>query len=237
MLKIANFIMDAVAPRHCAGCRAEKEILCAECIDASFRFGASCVFCNFRNSTGRICGNCRKIYEPKFEKALWAGEYKNALKSAVWELKYGKRGELASPLGKIIFQKFKEYYPKYKPENFLIIPIPLHPKKEHYRGFNQARLIAKEFGKLSSIPLLVNSLIKISDTKTQVEIKTKEERIKNLENAFSLRENVLSSSNGKTIILIDDVATTGATFVHASRALNKIGFSKIICLAVAHGYG
>lgn len=232
--------MDAVAPRHCAGCRAEKEILCAECIDASFRFGASCVFCNFRNNTGRICLTCQNIDISKFryiERALWAGEYKNALKSAVWELKYGKRKELASPLGKIIFQKFKEYYPKYKPENFLIIPIPLHPKKEHSRGFNQAELIAKEFGKLSSIPLLVNSLIKISDTKTQVETKTKEERIKNLENAFSLRENILNSSKGKTIILIDDVATTGATFVHASRALNKIGFSKIICLAVAHGYG
>lgn len=234
--------MDAVAPRYCAGCRAEKEILCAECIDASFRFGASCIFCNVRNSTGRICGRCRKIYEPGFEKALWAGEYKNALKSAVCEFKYIKRKELASPLGKIIFKKFKEYYPKYKPENFIIIPIPLHPKKEHSRGFNQAELIVKEFGKLSSIPLLVSSLIKIANTKTQVETKTKEERIKNLERAFVFDPNrVWVKTNSvwmnKTIILVDDIVTTGATFVHASRALNKAGTQKIICLAVAHGYG
>ena len=78
-------------------------------------------------------------------------------------------------------------------------------------------------------------LIKIKETPAQVEVKDKEKRIKNLEGAFSVTENVLSFTKYKTIILIDDVATTGATLIHAARALEKSGAQKIIGLVVAHG--
>lgn len=236
MLKIANFIMDAVAPRQCAGCHKIKEILCLSCLNSSFKIGVSCVFCNFRNNTGQICKECRKKYEPEFEQVFWAGEYTNALKSAIWELKFGKRKELIGPLAELLYKKFAEFYGKSKTENFIVIPIPMHPKKKHKRGFNQAELIAKEFAKLSGIDIAANLLIKTKETQTQVETKTKEERIKNLEGAFSVYDPNRVWGN-RTIILIDDVATTGATFIHASRTLKKAGAQKIICLAIAHGYG
>ena len=249
--KYKNYFLDLFAPRNCAGCGKEKEILCENCIVLSFRFKASCVFCNFRNSTGTICKPCKEFYKSEFKKVLWAGEYKNALKNAIWELKYRKRRELAKPLGKLIYKKFVEFYPNYQKEKFLVIPIPLHAKKEHRRGFNQAEILAQEFSKLSDIKLLTDSLIKVMETKTQVKTKNKEERIKNLENAFGVRDpnRVWVKANSiwadKTIILIDDVSTTGATFLHASRTLQKALRTsseqtnplKIICLAVAHGYG
>lgn len=237
--KYKSYFLDLLAPRNCAGCNKKGEILCQECLNLSFKLGGSCVFCNQRNNTGRVCKECRKKYEPAFEQSLWAGKYTNALKNAVWEFKYKKRKELAKPFGELIFKKFREYYPNYAKENFLIIPVPLHPKKEHGRGFNQAELIASEFSRLSNIQLLTHSLLKVVDTKTQVETRKKEERIKNLDCAFSLSPHYdpnLAWVNS-TIILIDDVATTGATFVHASRALRKSCASKIIALAVAHGYG
>lgn len=265
MFKISNLILDILAPRHCVGCKKEKEIICHSCAEESFKYGGSCIFCNQRNGTGKICFSCKKIYNPRFERVLWVGEYKDALKNAIWELKYKQRRELAKPLGKLIFKKFKEFYPlhhiaaslrtaeqkqnaaigvgvypKFKKEDFLIIPIPIHFKKEHERRYNQAELLAREFGKLSRIPLLVNSLLKIKETKTQVETKTKEERINNLDGAFSVHDpsRAWVKFGDKTIILVDDVATTGATFVHASRAIKKnFPDAKIICLAVAHGHG
>lgn len=240
MFKISNLILDILAPRHCVGCKKEKEIICHSCAEESFKYSGSCIFCNQRNGTGKICFSCKKIYNPGFERVLWIGEYKDALKNAIWELKYKQRRELTKPLGKLIFKKFEEFYPKFKKENFLIIPIPMHPKKQHKRKFNQAELLALEFSKFSGIPTLVDSLIKISGTKTQVENKTKEERINNLDGAFSVHDpsRAWVKFGDKTIILVDDVATTGATFVHASRAIQKILPNiKIICLAIAHGYG
>ncbi len=233
--KLKKIALDILAPRKCAGCGKSGESFCSECGKESFKYGAGCVFCNFRNNTGKICRTCKIKYEAPVLQILWAGEYKNPVKNAVKELKYRGRTELAGPLAELLHKKFLEYQPKYSKENFAIIPIPMHPAKERARGFNQAELLAEEFSKLSGIAM-VNHLQKSADTKTQVETKKKDERIKNLEGAFRV-QGLGASINNKTIILIDDVATTGATFMHASRALQKSGFEKIICLAIAHGYG
>lgn len=233
--KFKNFALDIFAPRKCAGCGKRNETFCAECLRQSFKYGAGCVFCNFRNNTGKICRQCQTKYEAPIFQILWASEYKNPVKNAVKELKYRQRTELAQPLGMLIYKKFLEYRPKYNKEGFAVVAIPMHPAKESNRGFNQAELIAKEFGKLSGINVLTDFLQKTANTKTQVETKKKDERMKNLENAFVCDPSQAWVS--KTIILVDDIATTGATFMHASRALKKAGFEKIICLAIAHGYG
>ena len=254
--KLKTFTLDVFAPRKCAGCKKRNESFCAECSRQSFKYGAGCVFCNFRNNTGKICRQCQKQYSAPILQILWAGEYKHPVKNAVKELKYRSRLELAKPLAELIYKKFIEYNPKYEKENFVAIPVPMHPKKEFIRGYNQAQLLAEEFSKLSGIEL-ATYLEKSTDTQTQVETKKREERIKNLDGAFVVNiKNDLSSTwvKNKTIILIDDVATTGATFMHASLALSstlrdepsssdsneskvKGRAPKITCLAIAHGYG
>ena len=142
-------------------------------------------------------------------------------------------------MANLLYKKFKEIYPEIKSENFAAVPIPLHFKKEHERGFNQAELLAREFSKLSKVQLLTNALLKIKETPAQVEVKDKEKRIKNLEGAFLVNPK-LSASNlqlltSNTLILIDDVSTTGATLIHAAKALQKSGAEKIIGLVAAHG--
>jgi len=224
-------ILNLILPRSCAGCGKSNEAFCENCQGISYKYGAHCLICGFRNNDGKIC------YEHLLGKlnVLWAGRYDGALREAVRQLKYRKRKELAEPLGNLLYKKFKEIYPEIKSKNCAVIPIPLHFKKEHERGFNQAELLAREFSQLSKVQFLTNMLIKIKETPAQVEVKDKEKRIKNLEGAFSVTENVLSFTKYKTIILIDDVATTGATLIHAARALEKSGAQKIIGLIVAHG--
>lgn len=168
---------------------------------------------------------------------LWAGRYDWALREAVRQLKYRKRKELAEPLANLLYKKFKEIFPEIKLKNCAIIPIPLHFKKEHERGFNQAELLAQNFSKISGVEIKNGILEKIKKTPAQVEVKDKEKRIKNLEGAFSADAKKLMAYGvgRKAIILIDDVATTGATLIHAARALEKSGAGKIIGLVVAHG--
>lgn len=199
---------------------------------------------------GKICGGCFKKAgletNSQLRQVLWAGHYDGALKKAIWQLKYKKRKELAAPLAKLLKKKFDEIYLTWQPGCQVIISIPLHFKKECERGFNQSELLAKEFSALSHFPLLINSLLKIKETKAQVEVENKELRISNLENAFQVNPKISKSDlqllTSHTLILIDDVATTGATLFHAASALKKAcppyggaGAKKIIGLVLAHG--
>ncbi|MDP3934932.1 MAG: ComF family protein [Candidatus Giovannonibacteria bacterium] len=227
-------VLNLILPRYCAGCRKSGESFCENCLALSYKYGANCLICGQRNNSGSFCKNCRP-QGSALKSALWAGRYGGALREAVRQLKYKKRKELAEPLANLLYKKFNEIYLEIKLEDCAIIPVPLHFKKEHERGFNQAELLAREFSKLSDIQLLTGSLLKIKETLAQVEVKDKEKRIKNLEGAFSVAENALSFTKHKTIILIDDVSTTGATLIHAAHALEKAGAEKIIGLAVAHG--
>lgn len=223
-------VLGLILPRYCAGCGKEDEAFCGSCELASYKTGAQCVFCGFRNGAGKICNE--HVTSP-LKHVLWAGRYDGPLKEAIWQFKYKKRKELARPFAEMLWKKFCEINLKNAaPKNdFIIIPIPLHFKKEHERGFNQAELLAKEFSKLSNLPLLTHSLLKVKETKAQVAVENKELRIKNLENAFEAH----LPPGEVAIILIDDVSTTGATLIHASEALIKAGIVDIIGLVVAHG--
>lgn len=232
--------LSLILPRNCASCGRTNETFCESCKADSYKNGAQCLICGFRNNDGRFCAECAP---GNIKRVLWAGRYDGALKEAIWQFKYQKRKELARPLAEMLWKKFLE---KCSPQaDYVIVPIPLHFKKEHERGFNQAELLAKEFSKLSNFPLLTRSLLKIKETPAQVAVENKELRIKNLEGAFEVRSNNPPKPpyfKGGTIILIDDVSTTGATLIHASRALantglpaSKAGAKNIIGLVVAHG--
>ena len=233
---LIHTLLEFVLPRKCAGCEAPKEIFCGLCRQTSYAPGAQCLICGFRNKTGKIC-YAHPLIEVGLQSVLWAGRYDGELKEAIWQLKYKKRKELARPLAEMMFKKFCEI-DQQNTSPFAIIPIPLHFKKQHERGFNQAELLAREFAILSNTKCLTNVLVKKRETKAQVEVENKELRIRNLENAFEVDAKKLSTTqlfNYSTILLIDDVSTTGATLVCAASALKKAGAKKIVGLVVAHG--
>ncbi len=241
-----QYILDFIIPRYCAGCGKERDALCKACRDNSYQKWANCLVCGARNMTGSFCaGSCRKQTPTALKKVYWAGKYDNILKTAISQLKYKKRTELAHPLGSLLTKKFIEYSKKIDPNNYVVVPIPLHHTKQSERGFNQAELIARSFAKETSIEMRLDILKKIINTKAQAKTPNRQERMQNLENAFMVDINSKSdlnsnygsrtSTTSRTIILIDDVSTTGATLFHASRALSAAGVIKIIGLVVAHG--
>lgn len=226
-------VLDFIIPRNCAGCGSPSEVFCNACMEISYTDRTACLFCGQRNLTGAVCPECKRRTKTPLTQVFWAGKYDNELKKAVWELKYGKRRELAKPLGQMLARKFFEISNNPEAEqHFVAIPIPLHFKKEHERGFNQALLLAEEFGKAANIRVLPNVLEKIRETEEQVKVQDKILRLKNLEDAFSV---IGPLPEKAAIILVDDVATSGATLTHASLALKKAGAKKIFGLVAAHG--
>ena len=227
---------DFVIPRFCVGCGAEHETFCEKCRAAAFRRGANCLVCGARNATGALCaGSCKKLAPSSLKNIFWAGSYDETIKNTVWQLKYKKRAELASPLGIFLADKWMERQKSYEPVSFIAVPIPLHPAKRTERGFNQAELIAQTFSQRTNIEVALDILRKVKETGSQAKTANRADRLQNLKDAFAVNADVLKKYDGKTIILIDDVATTGATLIHASSALTSAGAKNIIGLVAAHG--
>lgn len=116
-------------------------------------------------------------------------------------------------------------------KNALVIPVPLHPRRERWRGFNQAELIARELADYFNLDMSVGGLIRIKHRKPQTKL-NKQDRKNNIKNCFAWR---LGGLSGKKIILVDDVATTGSTLNECARVLKKNGAGEIWGLVAANG--
>lgn len=117
--------------------------------------------------------------------------------------------------------------------DLLLMPVPLHPRKKRERGFNQSECIAQEISSHFSIPLITRALVRTRYTPPQVKTVSEEERRKNIAGAFAVTN--ASLVRGNTIMLIDDVLTTGSTANDAARALKEAGAREVWALVVAKG--
>jgi ComF family protein len=111
-----------------------------------------------------------------------------------------------------------------------MVPVPLHIRRLRERGYNQALLLVRELSKRMGIPYEERTLAKINDTPVQIALK-KRERRKNLKGAFQIKGK--ETIKGKSIVLVDDVYTTGATVNECSRTLLAAGAKQVTVLTVA----
>ncbi len=160
-----------------------------------------------------VCSQCTEA-PPR----LWAGavslfEYRGEAKKLIHAFKFNNRPELARPLGYLGAELLKE-------ANFpaeVIVPVPLHFLRRYQRSFNQSELIADELGRHLGLPV-ADVLQRTRRTPSQSSLKRKE-RLKNQKNAFRVSDSL--PLKGKTVLLVDDVLTTGSTLNAAAQALLK----------------
>jgi ComF family protein len=149
------------------------------------------------------------------------GNYSGTLKRAIAQCKYHNQPQLGYHLGKMLGHTWLATTPYKSP--IIAIPIPLHPEKQLQRGFNQAELIAKGFCASTGIKLN-RSLLRTKATEAQFQL-SPTARQQNLTDAFQLQAG--HKLQGRSIILIDDIYTTGATITAANQALQAASVNMV----------
>lgn len=202
----------------------EQSRMCAACENTiSWKEGTVCQKCGcnlYTNAT--YCERCQKA-NFVFEKGVAVFSYSDVRDSiAHFKFHYWKRD--AIPLGKIMGDYLLTYYPELAKQTELLIPVPMHQKKQKLRGFNQSELLTKVIAQRIKKPY-TNTLKRIKETIPQSQLNP-EERKQNLQGAFAV-ENA-EEIKGKTILLIDDIFTTGTTINECAKVLYKDGANKVL---------
>lgn len=220
--------LSALYPSRCPSCSgpADNYILapfCSGCWTTIERYsGGSCRICSDPcvSEYSGICGNCIKT-PPPFSRAVIFGIYDKVLAQAIHSLKFQRIKRLYRPLGALMLQLELS-------DVDVIVPVPLSLKGLRERGFNQSLLLAKVIAGATGVPLVIDGLVKRTDTPPQIGLSAKE-RIANLRGAFMASR----SFKDKTVLLVDDVMTTGATARACSGELLRGGAREVVVHALA----
>lgn len=219
-------ILDLIFPKRCVSCGKWGKYFCNICFRKLHYIEFQiCPYCGKRAIDGMTHYKCRKVYGLD---GLYAPLYfRGAIKKAIHLIKFDHVSDLISSLITVAFP----YFPKYLAGFDLLIPVPLHRKREKERGYNQSRLIAKNIGERFRIPV-VNLLIRGKYTQAQANLKLVDRR-ENIKNVFEFSSRL--DISGKSIILVDDVATSRLTLIECAKVLKRNGAVTVWGLVIAHG--
>lgn len=238
-LSIADFFLDLIFPVKCLGCgqKEEKEHICSYCFEnIKLKIGFECAFCLSRTLNGETCPFCAREHWLDY---LWvAADYQDsAVKRAIWAFKYKFISSLKFPLTglllKFLKEKKKDELLKNYRQDILIVPVPLHRLRLNWRSYNQSELLALELGKELGIAVDESVLVRTENKKPQAEVEDKEKRVSNAVGVFACFNP--EKITDRTVLLVDDVATTASTLDECAKVLKESGARKVIGLVVARG--
>ena len=200
----------------------------------------NCPLCH-RPADISLCSDCQKqLQQCQFPPGwrwttdipvfVW-GRYDGALKQALTTLKYHNHPEIAQPLGERLGEAWLETAESTL-ERLVVVPIPMFLEKQKKRGFNQAELIARSFCQITGLQLKAAGLKRVRNTIAQFGLSRKE-RQKNLKNAFGLGQDFQQRRPRGSVILVDDIYTSGATVKAAIQTLKraKIPVAGVVAIA------
>lgn len=236
--ELLNDVSDIIFPPQCLACSEiinpqENRIFCSFCAEKiHFITGSFCPICGvpFPDSPAgiHVCGRCWEK-RPYFTRARAVAVFEDVIMNTIHKFKYNRSISTGSGLSSFMADfsfpdfNFSEYS--------LIVPVPLHIKKLRERGFNQSLVLARGIGKKYCLPVNFSLLKRSKFTLTQTGL-NKAEREKNIKGAFVVPDK--NKVAGESIILIDDVYTTGATINECTKVLLRAGAQKTAVLTLAH---
>ncbi|MGD9117171.1 MAG: ComF family protein [Dehalococcoidia bacterium] len=226
LTKLKGIALDLLFPRWCVGCGREGEFICPDCVKSLPRITPPlCPRCGRPQLNAVVCPVC--VGWPASIDGIRAPfKFDGAIRQAIYELKYNNLRAIAPLLGRCL----SDYLAKNTLPVEVLVPVPLHRRRLRERGYNQSRLLALELAKLSGLPLVDDCLVRELYTTPQARTKNVAERRANVAEAFACRHRRLE---GKKVLLIDDVATSGATLDAGARALKESGASSVWGLVLA----
>ena len=212
MIKLIEKLLNLIYIQPCYFCHSTKEdsLLCSKC-RSKIHFMPKGVYREFQNCDVYACTT-----------------YDDIIKKLIRDLKYNNQKKLAKSQSELMF----EYWQQLKTENeFIVLPVPIHKLRRKERKYNHMDIVAEEFAKLAGYKVNKNFIVRTKDTLKQYNLH-KQERIKNIKNAFdlNLNENIDKTAN---LLIIDDITSTGITFDEIIRLLKKNGYKNVTALALA----
>ena len=231
-------LLDLLFPPLCHVCKAfipqaGALFICADCRKKiSFLVSPLCTVCGtpFATEAGsdHVCGACLSKGPPHLCRSatLLAGP----VQELIHRFKYGRCVHLCQPLGLITATALRPFCHAAAPD--LIVPVPLHRKRLRQRGYNQSQLIAQVLEKQWRVPLSIGNLRRIRWTEPQTGLHAGD-RVSNVAGAFAVKDR--KRLEGKRVLLVDDVLTTGSTMRACAEALGEAGAAALFAVTVARG--
>ncbi len=233
MEKFWSGALDLVFPARCPVCDEPlplSELICPACKEKlQYVKPPRCLKCgkHMEDERQEYCKGCR-ISVHEFEKGRGLFTYQSAAKS-MYRFKYAGRKEYARFYGRQMALRFGKMIKSWQPD--MLVPVPVHYTRKRERGYNQAEALAVVIRKESGIPVEKHLLKRVKKTLPQKYL-SDEERQNNLKRAFKIGGNDVKL---KTIIIIDDIYTTGSTIDACAAVLKEAGAAKVYFISAAIG--
>ncbi len=222
-----NGILDLFFPKRCVACGKLGAYLCANCYKkVGIVQYPVCPYCLRQAVGGRVHPRCKKPFG--LDGLVIASRYRGSVRLLITKFKYKYVRDILSLLCELLASNISRFD---LPQDALFVPVPLHPRRKRWRGFNQSELLANQLGARFGIKS-VDLLARVRETKSQVSLAAKE-RKGNVSGAFGLKGKVKVES--RKIILVDDVYTTGATMKECAKVLKMAGAKEVWGMVVALG--
>lgn len=222
--RTSRLAIGLLFPARCALCSASGTMLCDPCIAAlPATEGRRCQRCWTPSADHTLCEYCSSDPDITYASIRAPFVLEEGARTLVHKLKYAGVSSLGEPMGVLIAEKIEI-------SGDLVVPIPLHRGRRRSRGYNQAELLSREIALSIGLPFDAAAARRIRATKPLAGNMNREERRAMVAGAFSaVRERV----EGRRILLVDDVVTTGATLDSCSRALLDAGAASVRCVTFA----
>jgi len=222
-------IIDLIFPKICLGCKKEGGYICKSCYRKVKSPKPICPVCEKASIDGFTHSKCHTPYSIDGLSCVF--EYRGVVRKAILTLKYKFAFDVAQELVSISLHRINNNK-SILPRSALLIPIPVHPMRKNWRGFNQVELMGKYLSGKKKWTYSDKILIRKKITAPQALLKG-EERKTNIKNVFGVDSSLAKGVKEKEIILFDDVFTTGATLREAAKTLKRNGFLKVWGLSLA----
>jgi ComF family protein len=225
LTRIRGMALDLLFPRWCVGCGREGDFICSSCLKSLPRVVPPlCPKCGLPQSNASLCPSCLS-WQAEIDGIRAPFRFEGVMRQAIHQLKYRNLRALAGLLASLLH----EYLLANPVTGEVLVPVPLHPKRLRERGYNQSQLLAKELGRLAGLPVADDCLTRQRHSLPQARTSSLAERRGNVADAFACHQRLES----KPVILIDDVATSGATLDACARALKAAGAASVWGLVLA----